>query len=462
MTNEEQVTTVPDEQQLDEVRDQIQEQIRAGDASTAVDQLEPINDADQAQVLLELDDEERGPLLAEMTAKRIAGMLDHVDAEDAIKIARLLPTEKLASVLDEAPPNIAADIVRGTDWKIARQALARMSNRRAVGSLLLYADDDAGGIMTPEVVGLRDTLSASQALNSLRLSDYQPGQLSQVFVIDGERKLIGYLGLPEIVFAAPFARLRDIMHEDVISVRTGTDQEECARLMRRYDLTSLPVVDEQNQLQGAISLADVLEVAVEEATEDMFKMSGTSAEDRATGPVLTSIKTRLPWLLANIGTVIVVAAILSLFEPTLDRLAVLAVYMPMVMNQAGIAGTQVVTVIVRSLALEQISTADTRGLLVRESLLALANGTIVAIVLGLVVAAWRVDLILGAVVGGSTIVSYFVAAASGVLIPVTMKKLKIDPATASGVVLTTFTDIAGGATYLALATMVLSQLRGAG
>jgi magnesium transporter len=249
------------------------------------------------------------------------------------------------------------------------------------------------------------------------------------------------------------------MDPDVISVQTGTDQEEAARLMQRYEIRSVPVVDLNGRLEGAISVEDLVQVAEEEATEDMFRLASTGRQDTVQGPVMVSVRSRLPWLMTNIATVLLVASILTLFKSTLDTIAILAVYMPMVMNQAGVAGTQVTTVVVRSLALDEITTSSTVRLLRREYILAAVNGGLVALVMGVTVGLWRLDLYLGIVVGIAMILSYFVAASVGVLVPMAMSRFKIDPATASGVVLTTFTDIAGGAFYLGFATIFLTLLR---
>jgi magnesium transporter len=331
-----------------------------------------------------------------------------------------------------------------------------MTNRRAVGGLLLYPDDDAGGLMTPEVAGLRDTLSASQALNSLRLSDFRPGQLSQIFVVDHERKLVGYLSLPEIVFAAPFARLRDIMHEDVVSVRTGTDQEECARLMRRYDLRSLPVVDAEGRLEGAISIEDLVEVAEEEATEDMFKMVGSGVQDSPNIPVWRRARIRLPWLIANLATALSAGAVLGIFEATLDRMAVLAVFLPVIMGHAGITGTQALTVIVRSLALDEVGPADTRRLLIGELAFTLLHGLVVGSLLALAALLWQGDPALAGLVAAAMVANLIVASVAGVLVPMAMKLVRVDPATSSTSFLTTVTDIAGIVLYLGPATLLLA------
>ena len=199
-------------------------------------------------------------------------------------------------------------------------------------------------------------------------------------------------------------------------------------------------------------------MAEEEATRDMFKMFGLGGEDRAYGPLLASLRSRLPWLFVNLGTVLMAGLTLSLFGATLGRMTLLAVFLPVVMGQAGITGTQTLTPIVRSLALGDVSTSDTRRLLKREALLAAAQGATVGVVLGLIVWAWQHSPVLAFVVAGAMVFNLLVAAAGGVLVPLGMKAARIDPASSSVVIVTTLTDMAGIVLYLGLATLLLSVL----
>lgn len=451
----------PTAEELDALRQSIEEQVSSGAEPAGIAEwITALRPADQASIVSQLDPEVCTVLLPWLSSEQIAEFMEHMNADDAIAFAELVQPQKLAEALDRTEPDVAADVLRGMGWDEASRILMRMTDRSSIGNLLLYRDDDAGGLMTTSLVALRDSWPVPHAINMIRTSGLDTAHLRQFYVVSESQQLLGTMELPELVFAAPGSLVSDVMDTDVISVQTGTDQEEAARLMARYELRSIPVVDVNGRLEGTISIEDLVQVAEEEATEDMFRLASTGREDTAQGPVVVSIRSRLPWLIANIATVIVVASILSLFENTLDTIAILAVYMPMVMNQAGVAGTQVTTVVVRSLALEEITTGSTTRLLRREYILAAVNGGIVSAVMALVVGLWRLDLYLGLVVFIAMLGSYFVAASVGVLVPMAMSRFKIDPATASGVVLTTFTDIAGGAFYLGLATVFLSSLRG--
>lgn len=450
----------PTPEELADIRQSLEEQIASGASPDLVAaRLIALRPPDQATVIAQLDPEVCAVLLTSISSEQVAEFIEHMDAEIAVTFSALIPPQKLAEVLDLTEPDVAADVLRGMGWDEASRVLMRMTERQTIGNLLLYRDDDAGGLMTTSVVALRDTWPTPHAINMLRTSGLDRDDLRQLFVVSATHQLVGGLELPELVFAPPGSLVSDVMDPDVISVQTGTDQEEAALLMQRYEIRSIPVVDMNGRLEGAISVEDLVQVAQEEATEDMFRLASTGSQDTVQGPVMVSVRSRLPWLMANIVTVLLVASVLTLFKDTLDTIAILAVYMPMVMNQAGVAGTQVTTVVVRSLALDEISTSSTGRLIRREYILAAVNGGAVAVVMGVTVGLWRMDLYLGLVIGIAMLLSYFVAASVGVLVPMAMNRFKIDPATASGVVLTTFTDIAGGAFYLGFATIFLTLLK---
>ena len=323
----------------------------------------------------------------------------------------------MAAILDMCPPDVAADVLRRLDWSEAGPVLGRMTSRRAIGDLLLYQDDEAGGLMSPRVVALRDSWPAAHAINVLRYSELDPDELRQLFAVDENNVLVGYLDLPELVFAQPGATVSEVMSADVISVETGTDQEEAARLMARYELRSVPVVDNTGRLKGAIAIEDLVQVASEEATEDMYRMVGVRLEERETGRFLASVRGRLPWLTINLGTVLLAGWVLSLFQSTLDSLTILAVFLPVVMGQAGIAGTQTLTIIVRSIALGEFPTSEARGVLIMETALAIGQGIVVGAILVGIVWAWRGDSYLALVVAGALLLNMLVAALGGVLVP---------------------------------------------
>lgn len=444
--------------ELDKIQESIEGQLSAGASAAAATELSALRPPDRADVLEELDAPHREALLGELSTESIAEIVEHLDADVAADLPDLIDVSSMAQILDETAPEVAADILRAVEWEIARDVLAQMEGHRSVARVLLYADDDAGGLMTPDVIGLNENVSVSRAMQVLRDSPLPHEKKRQLFIVDSVGKLVGRVGLSGLVFASPGARISDVMDPDVIRVETGTDQEECARIMSRYGLRSLPVVDRNGILEGAVAIEEMVRVAEDEATEDMLKMVGTSGDEKLTGPLLSSIRNRFPWLLVNLGTVLFAGVLVSMFDGTIERLAIIAAFIPVVSGQAGIAGTQTVTLMVRALALGDVSGRDSREVLVREGILAVVQGMVIASLLGLVVWAWQDDLSFGLIVFAALLANLVLAAIAGVLVPLGMKALRADPATSSAVLVTTVTDSFGILIYLSLATIFLSSL----
>ena len=448
----------PGAEQLDEIQETIEELVEAGDEQQALSELQELRIPDKAEVLADLEPENRRTLLGNLSNDEIADVLEHMEVDAAVEVSGLIDVDRMAGVLESVSSDVAADVLRGIDWADASQILVRMEDRSAVGSLLLHRDDDAGGLMSTEFISIRHSWSTTRAINVLRNSRLDPQDMRQLFAVDGDGVLVGVLDLPELVFAAPGSNVSDVMNSNVISVEAGTDQEEAARLMQRYEIRSIPVVDRSGHLEGTIAIEDLVDVVESEATEDMFRMIGVRGDARSIESVRGSVRHRLPWLMVNLATVLATGVVLSLFTETLSSLTILAVYLPVVMGQAGIAGTQTLTIIVRSMAIGEVVTSDARRILIREALLAIIQGILVAAVIALVVFVWRGDVYLAGIVAGALFLNLLVAAVSGVVIPFALRAMKADPAASSAVFLTTVTDIVGIAAYMGLATLFLSVL----
>lgn len=453
-----QKSIAPDADQLDEIQESIEVLVESGDAEQALSELQELRVPDKAEVLADLEPENRRALLGNLTNDEIADVLEHMEVDEAVEVSGLVDVDRMAKVLESVSNDVAADVLRGIDWADASNILVRMEDRSAISNLLLYQDDDAGGLMSTEFVAIRNSWTTTRAVTALRNSGLEPEDMRQLFAVDDEGLLVGVLELPDLVFARAGLNVSDVMNADVVSVNSDTDQEDAARLMQRYEVRALPVVDESGRLEGTIAIEDLVDVVESEATEDMFRMLGVQGDVRAVESVRGSVRNRLPWLMINLATVLATGFVLNLFTETLSSLTVLAVFLPVVMGQAGIAGTQTLTIIVRSMAIGETATGDARAILVREALLAVAQGVVVAAVIAGVVFLWRGDAYLAGIVAGALFLNMFIAALSGVLIPFTLRALKADPAASSAVFLTTVTDIAGIAAYMGLATAFLSLL----
>jgi len=443
---------------VDAILDQVRESLAAGDWDRAVSLVEALRPPDQADLFSDLPPTEQDQLLPRLDLEDSADILEELEEEEAAEIAARLKAEELARILDEMEPDEAADLLGDITPERAAEVLAAMEEPEEVRPLLVHSDESAGGLMTSAKVMLHKEMTAKGAIAYLRAVAPESEDVYYLFVVDQEVRLVGVVSLRQLVVVPPWTRVEEIMDPDVIHVRADADQEEAARLMARYDLLALPVVDEERRLLGLITHDDLVEVLEEEATEDIYRLGGVLDEHPPDVPIPAVLRTRLPWLVLNLGTALASAIVLSLFESTIARVAALAAFFPIVAGVSGSAGTQTLTVTVRGLALGELSPRDGLRALAREMIIGLANGVAVGGLIALVALMWKGTPMLGVVVGLATLMNMTGAGIAGALVPVTMQVLRIDPALASPILVTTITDMCGYFIYLGLATMVLPRL----
>jgi magnesium transporter len=313
--------------------------------------------------------------------------------------------------------------------------------------------------MNPRVFALAEDMTAAEAIAALQASrDVE--MVFYLYVIDARRHLVGVVSLRRLLLVPPGTPLKRIMTTDLISARVDTDQEEVARQVASYNLLAIPVVDEENKLAGVITVDDVIDVIKDEATEDVYRLAGVTGDDRVFTRPSESLRKRLPWLQVNLVTAFIAASVVALFEGTIGQWSALAVFMPVVAGMGGNAAMQTLTVIVRGIALGELSWANTRKALFKEAIVGVANGFGCGVVAGLVVWIWKGSPALGLIIGVAMVVNMFVAATAGTLIPLALRAMKIDPALASSVFITTLTDIFGFLSFLGLATLMLRHWGG--
>ncbi len=443
---------------IDRVLAQVRQALSAGDWDRAADLVEALRPPDQADLFGDLPPTEQDQLLDRLELEDSADILEELEEEAAAEIASRLDTEDLARIVDEMEPDEAADLLGDVPPERAAQVLAAMEAPEKVRPLLAHADETAGGLMTSAEVLLHKDLTAGEAIAYLRSVAPESETVYYLFVVDEELKLVGVVSLRQLVVASPSARVAAIMDSSVIRVRADADQEEAARLMSRYDLLALPVVDEQDRLLGIITHDDLVDVLEAEATEDIYRLGGVPEEQPLDVPVFTAFRTRSPWLVLDLITAIASAAVLGLFESTIAQVAILAAFFPIVAGVSGSAGTQTLTVIVRGLALGELELRDGLHALAHELLIGLANGLALGGLAALIALVWRGMPVLGAVVGIATLLNMICAGIAGVLVSLGLYSLKIDPALASPILVTTITDTLGYFFYLGLATMALGWL----
>jgi magnesium transporter len=327
--------------------------------------------------------------------------------------------------------------------------------------LLEYAEKTAGRIMNPKVFALAEDITAGEAITALQGSrDVEV--VFYLYVIDARRHLVGVVSLRRLLLVAPDTPLKRIMTTDLISVRADMDQEEVARLVASYNLLAIPVVDEENKLVGVITVDDVIDVIKDEATEDVYRLAGVAGDDRVFTPAAESLRKRLPWLLINLATAFLAASVVGLFKNTIDKVVALAIYMPVVAGMGGNAATQTLTVIVRGIALGELTWSNTRKALFKEAAVGVGNGIACGTIGAVVAWLFSSDPWLGGILAMAMIINMFVASTAGTLIPLMLRALKVDPALASSVFITTLTDVFGFFSFLGLAKVFLRYLHQSG
>jgi magnesium transporter len=312
--------------------------------------------------------------------------------------------------------------------------------------------------MQIEHVEVPEGARVNEAIEIIRNHIDDVPDIHTVFVVDQERCLTGVLPLRKLILARPDEPVENIMDRQVIAARVDLDQEQVAQLFKKYDLVSLPVIDQSGVLLGRITIDDVVDVLEEEATEDIYKLAGLGGEEDVLDSPLRSIRRRLPWLTLNLFTTTLSATVISLFEGTIHTIAIAAAFMTMVAAQGGNAGIQTLTVIVRGLALGEVSLAHTKRVLFKELLVALGNGLALGVTAGTVAYFWKGEPLIGAVLALALVVNLIVAAFVGSMIPFTMRRFGVDPAVASNVFVTACTDICGFLSFLGILTLFLGLL----
>ena len=430
----------------------------AGDVDTAAGYVLALHAADQADVLAELDEAERELLLTAMPPEKLALVFEHLEPAELDEVRPQLEVEELAHVLEEADADAAVDILHTLDADDAAAVLDAMEGTEDIEPLLAHEDESAGGIMSPYLVTLRPDMTTDNVLDYLRAVQPRTAEPYYLYVVSEEGRLAGVVGLRDLVVARPTVTMRELMSPDVITTSTETDQEEVLRTLQHYNLSAIPVVDSDDRLVGVTTADDLLDVAEQEATEDMFRMVGMEETESLHGPVPGSVRRRLPWLLFNLLTVFAAAGVVAIFEDTLDRAAALAIFLPVVVAISANAGGQTLTLVVRGMALGSYTTAQWRPALAREVGIGVVHGVILGVLVALVAWAWKDSPYIGVAIGVAMLGNLVVAALAGVLVPSGLRLLRLDPALASTILVTSVTDLMGFFLYLGVAALLIDRI----
>jgi magnesium transporter len=436
------------------------------DIATRIEEMPP---SDAAAILAGLTRQLAGAvaeILDPITAGRILAEMDNVQA--ALVIGSMNAPEA-SMVLQEVPPDDRVDILYHITGPLHEQLIGEMDAPEADETRRLekYPPDSAGGIMTTQVTALFEYITVGDAITLLRRLNEELEQMFYVYVINTKGRLVGVLSMRDLILAKPSTPLRDIMIKSVRSVPATLDQEQVTALMRKFGYLAMPVVDEANKLVGLITLDDVVDRIQEEATEDVQRMFGAGAEERLNSPWFFSFRKRVWWLVINLGTAFLAAAVVGLFEDTITRLAILAAYMPIVAGMGGNASAQSMAVAVRGLAVGKVDRTLMKHVLWSQFLVGVLTGVIIgvltmtiAIIFGQDDTTWKQNIALGVVVFVALVCNHTLACTTGAGIPFVLKRLGFDPAQSATIFATTVTDVAGFFALLGLAKLFLPLLTG--
>jgi magnesium transporter len=394
---------------------------------------EMLDHSNDGEVLLEVGEEVRNNLMESMDEKSLLAATKGLDVDD------------LADLLDELPDTVVTQALQGMDYQY----------RTRLETVMNYDEDTAGGLMNTDTVTIRPDVTLDVVLKYLRLREKIPQNTDNIIVVDRYNHYLGILSVTNLLCADPEKTVSDSMNRDYISIKSNTLASDVANIFEDRDLVSAPVIDKNNILLGRITIDDVVDVIREESESTVLNMAGLTDEEDIFAPILPSARRRAIWLGINLITALIASGVISLFQDTIEKVVALAVLMPIVASMGGIAGSQTLTLVIRGIALGNISSTNSKSLLIKEISVGLLNSFLWASVIGVVSSYWFNNYLIGVVIGIAMIANLVFAALSGVLIPILLKKIGVDPALGGSVILTTITDVIGFFSFLALGTIFL-------
>jgi magnesium transporter len=426
--------------------------------------------------------EQAKPLLKHLHPTDIAKILEDVSPETRNRIIRLLPIETVseaivemdeesrpeelllhlspsqaAKIIEEIDPDDAADLLSQIPYKDLRRIMARLQEEdtRQIEQLMTYDEESAGGIMTPELLKIPESFTKREAMEEvLRISD-EMEDFYNIYVVGDHDVLLGTVSINDLIRAKPWVQVRELTDTECVKVHVDTDQEEVARMIKKYNLAAIPVVDDAGHLLGRITFDDVMDVLEEENTEDILKIAGVSEDEELRGGWLNAVKSRLPWLLVNLLTAFMAGLVINSFSDTIDKIVIIASFMPIVAGVAGNSATQALAVTIRRISTDRLSSQQNYKVIVKELIVGMVNGFLLGAITGLAAFLLGGNPLLGLVVFFAMVGNLLIGAFAGSAIPLFLNRMKIDPAVASSILMTALTDILGFTLLLGLATLML-------
>jgi len=408
--------------------------------------LEAIKPKDRTVIWPGIEVSIQGEVLKEVNEDVQSQLIDEMSVDALVKATEKLDTDDLADIVPNLPESAVHSLLLTLDYK----------HREHLNKVLEYPEDSAGGLMNTDFITVRPDVTISAVIRYLRLLKEMPVDTDQLFVVDRNFTYLGSLLISTLLTEEPEQVIMSLINSDFSKpIHADTDEAEVALLFEQRNLISAPVIDENNQLVGRITIDDVVDVIRDQAEHSVMSMVGLDEDEDVFAPIVQSTMRRSIWLGVNLVTAFIAVYFIGLFEATLQQKIALAILMPVVASMGGIAGTQTLIIVTRGIATGRVTTANIKSLINKEVAVSVLNGVIWSIVIALVTYYWFSDVVLSVVIGLAIIVNLVVAAFSGAFLPLLLTKLKIDPALAGGVILTTITDVIGFVAFLGLAALVI-------
>lgn len=418
--------------------------------------------SDILELIDDLNDQQRKELFELLSDEEAALIIQEMEEFDQVSLLRLLTKHRASAILKEMAIDDAADLLREVSPEEVKELLALIEEEaEEIRGLLKYPEDSAGGIMTTDFIALSEDITVKEAIIRLREVAPEAEIIYYVYVIDSQTKLSGVLSLRDLIAAEDGTFLREIMYRNVISATAEMDQEEVARIVARYDLLAVPVVDKEQRLLGIITVDDIIDVIEEEATEDIYRLAGTSEVEGVNileASVTNIASKRLPWLLLSLLGGLLSGSVIGAFEATLEFVVVLAVFIPVIMGMGGNVGTQASILFVRGLATGEIEKRDVWRYLLREIKVGLAMGIVNGAIVAAATLLWQGRPILGLVVGIAMFITITFATLVGTLVPMFFNYYGVDPAISAGPFVTTINDFTGLLIYFYTVSFFIKYL----
>ena len=440
-------------------RDELKEILLSEDVTKIKKTISKIHPADLLDLLHE-DEENIKKLIDHLPNDVIANIIEEEDDEDEqYELLKLFSDNKQREILDEMSKDELTDMVSELEDDEKQDIFNKMDqdDKEDVERLLTFEPDTAGGIMTTEYISIRAGNTVEKTLKYLQ-ENTEEDTTYYLYVVDSQNVLKGVVSLRDIVSSTFDTKMIDITNPNVKTVLYNVDQEEVARKFNKYGFIMMPVVDEADHLLGVIEFDDIIDIIQEENTEDINLLGGVNSEERLDSTILESFRSRIPWLIINLFTAVMAASVVSFFEGTIAQVVTLATVMPIVTGMGGNAGTQTLTIVVRGLSLGEMTRANAIKIMLKEIIVGICSGTIIGVLVAIGSMLFEGNPIFGLVTGIAMFLNMILANIAGYFIPVILDKLKVDPALASGVFVTTVTDILGFFFFLGLATAFLPYL----